>query len=192
MTLTEKIWNRTATEVKPELEKLVSAWLPHQLYWISVDEKFVTPGAARMQLELMNRAGTDGQSADDLVARADEMAALKRIADNPGVQDAARREVNRLFLNQRQAVDALAEAVEASLAEQAAELVAAEKAFFATYGVAPEPTAVSKTVVQIRASFALNIATLHNGCKTIESSPGGSHMPSLELETFAPLLEQSK
>jgi hypothetical protein len=170
--LTATIWTRVRSESAAEIADCSVALKEHRSLVEEYTRRSLLPGQAEAMLKKLSEESLQDPTAERLEAHALILSKLRAIAENLTVQGNARRAVNAKFMEAEPAILAMEKAVAASLDRQTAELVEAERAFFAGYGLPQEQTAVSRLAVSLKESIHNHSFT--NGKSQIMGMGGGA------------------
>src|ERR1035437_9784124 len=148
--LKESIWTRVRSECAAEITACYVALMEHGSLVEEYERLGLLPGVAAALLKKLSEEPLNDATPDRLEAHALILSKLRSIADSPSVQFNARRVLNAKFLAAGPAILAMENAVAMSLDRQTAELVEAERTWFAQYGLPQEPTAVSRLAAALK------------------------------------------
>ncbi len=123
------------------------------------------PGAAKREIDKVNSQIATAQNADEIQKLVDRKSQLVAVQSSYESQFTATRILNLQFMALKPTMVALEQAVEGLLSKQDAELVQAEKEFFATYGLPHQRTAVSNVVAEARTRIAASVAHYHGAAE---------------------------
>ena len=182
--LKESIWARVRSDCSAEIHACLLAIKEHQDLISQFTERSLLPGQADAMILKLSGDHLRDPSADRLVAHARILADLKAIAGSATVQHNARRAVNGKFLEAEPAMVALEKAVAESLDRQTAELVEAERVFFAGYGLPQEPTGVSRLAASLKEGIHNHSFTNGKAQVTGMGGGAGNYVPRLDISSL--------
>ena len=191
MTSTEKIWLsvRSNEQVKAALNTCLTGFVAVHDYRLGLTKKSLLPGEAKREIERLEKEDLTGLNADQLVERSDKLSALRRLHENPSVQNEAKRNLVAKLFAQRPSIQALLTVVNAALDAQHAERIEAEKEFFAGFDLEREETSASRSLLETKSAFNAKFTPFSfPALDACEKQPTGAFFPFYELDMFSDLL----
>jgi hypothetical protein len=182
--LKESIWARVRSECSAEIHACLLAIKEHRDLIEEYTRRSLLPGQAEALLKKLSDDPLQDPTAERLEAHALILSKLRAVKENTTVQLNAKRAANIKFMEAEPAMVALEAAATASLDRQTAELVEAERVFFAGYGLPPEPTAVSRLAASLKE--AIHNHSFTNGKAQVTGMGGGAgnYVPRLDISSL--------
>jgi len=186
--LRENIWARVRSECAAEVRACALAIKEHHDLIEEYTRRSLLPGQATALLQKLSDEPLQDCTPERAEAHALILSKLRAIKENVTVQTNAQRAVNVKFMEAEPAILAMEKAVAQSLDRQTAELVEAERAFFAGYGLTHEQTAVSRLAESLKE--IAHVSSFAHGKSQITGLGGalGAYIPRLTLGTLEILL----
>ena len=186
--LRAQLWGAARLECAAECAAVAAAIAEQQSLHKELSDKCLLYGQAREMLEAMRRThGEENPTPERLLFHAQTLANLQAIEQNPSVQHNAGRAVNSKFLAAEGIFQELEIAAEKSFDAQIAELVTAERAFFAGFGLPHESTAISRIAAEERAK--IRAPHYRRTKEMLLNSPGGGVLAMLDISGLSELFQ---
>jgi hypothetical protein len=147
------IIERCKAECAEEIQACLQAIEQYQELLADYTKRSLLPGDAKRLLGHLSEQQLSDNSPASLESHAEAIARVQAIVDSPTIQFNAKRCVEAAFANLRAPVLKVEEAAVASIQKQLAELIEAERAFAAGYGLPHFKTPVTDVAASLLASM---------------------------------------